>query len=170
MKIFVGLLLVLLSPVAFACFAPPASMFRDHAALVSESKIIVIAQAVSASDGCSLRVVRVLKGSPPKELPIKCRTPDSGDWMTSFFSHTDSSFWTGRGGRLGVESNCSLIAPAFEIGHSYLLVLGVKPDTKQFEQIEGTDDKWLQFVERALRSASVPPNNSFKPKPLRGSA
>ncbi|TQM02370.1 hypothetical protein FB548_3767 [Pseudoxanthomonas sp. 3HH-4] len=90
--------------------------------------------------------------------------------MTSFSGHTDSSFWTGRGGRLGVESDCSLIAPAFEVNRFYLLILGVKPDSKQFEQLEDTDDKWLQFVEQALGGASVSPNNSFKPNPLRGSA
>lgn len=164
MKTILGLLLVALSPSALACYSPPPGILRDHSALVSESGTIVIVEAVATSTGCELQVVRTLKGTPPQALPIGCRRPGPGDWMTSFSGHTEKSFWEGRGGRLGIEGDCSVIAPAFEIGRSYLLLLGVRPDTKQFEQIDGADDQWLRFVEQVLVEQRVPP------KPLRGSA
>lgn len=53
-------------------------------------------------------------------------------------------------GRLGVNGDCTVLPPAFEIGKQYILVLGVAPDTKQFEQVSGRDDAWLTFVARSL--------------------
>lgn len=59
--------------------------------------------------------------------------------------HADDDFWTRRSGRLGIESDCGLIAPAFAIGSTYLVLLA-EPDTKQFEQINTPQDRWLQCV------------------------
>jgi len=70
--------------------------------------------------------------------------------MTDFSNHTETSFWEGSG-RLGVEPDCSLIAPAFSVGKRYLALLGVDADLKQFEQLGGEADRWLAFMEARLR-------------------
>ncbi len=70
--------------------------------------------------------------------------------MTDFAGHTDTGFWKARAGRLGVSGNCSIVPPAFTVGRQYLLLVGVAPDAKQYEQISGPEDEWLRFVEKTL--------------------
>ena len=136
---------------ALPCTVPPQAVIRDHAALVNEAGVIVIVEAVAGADSkgktCQLRIVRTLKGNTTKSFQIACRLPGAGDWMTNFSAHSDTEFWQRRGGRLGINGDCTLIPPAFEVGHQYLVFLGVSPDTKQFEEIAGPADKWLVFVE-----------------------
>jgi hypothetical protein len=119
---------------------------------VAEASAIVLVQteAVEGGAGCTLRATKALKGDTVAALPVACRTPGSGDWMTTFDAHTERSFWEDRSGRLGFEGDCSVLAPAFEVGRTYLVFLGIEPDTKQFEQIEGDQDKWLVFVQTQL--------------------
>jgi hypothetical protein len=154
MKMLVGLALLGLSTVAFPCTVPPPKLFRDPAALVNEASAIVIVEAVagkaSKDKACQLRVVRTLKGNNMESIPIACHLPGTGDWMTHFSAHSEIEFWQRRGGRLGINGDCTVIPPAFEVGHSYLVLLGVSPDTKQFEEIAGSTDKWLIYVEQQL--------------------
>ena len=141
---------------AFACIAPPVSIHRSASELVSEAKTIVLVRAEYAptSDGkCILSVTSTLKGVAPSQLPIACRLPEHGDWMTDFSNHTDKEFWSTSMGRLGVNSNCSVISPAFLPGKTYLLLLGTLEDTKQYEQIGDPADRWFQFVVSELKAA-----------------
>ena len=151
MKMLAALALLGFSTVALPCTVPPPKLFRDHAALVAEASAIVIAEAIDSKDKtCQLRVVRMLKGDTTENIPIACHLPSAGDWMTHFSAHSEIEFWQRRGGRLGINGDCTVIPPAFEVGHNYLVLLGVSPDTKQFEEIAGPADKWLIFVEQQL--------------------
>jgi hypothetical protein len=142
---------LVLSNVAAACYAPPPTVLRDHQALISEAtSIIVVIVTANAGIGCSLQIVRVLKG-PAGVLPLQCRLPNAGDWMTDFDGHTAGASWTQRAGRLGVNGDCSVITPAFKVGRKYVLLIGVRPDTKQFEQI-APKDKWLEFIESRVNA------------------
>ena len=132
---------------ALACITAPSEVVRDHADLVDEASAIVLLEAVEHGDTCILRVSRVLKGSLPDSLNIECKTPQDGDWMTDFSNHSNEEFWTNRAGRLGISGDCSVIPPAFTVGKSYLAILGIEPDTKQFEQLGVESDRWLEFVE-----------------------
>lgn len=111
----------------------------------------MIAEAVAAKDNtCQLHLVRTLKGKVKENIPVNCHLPSGGDWMTDFAGHTEINFWQWRSGRLGINGDCTVIPPAFEIGHKYLVLLGIKPDTKQFEEIASPKDKWLTFVEKQI--------------------
>jgi hypothetical protein len=74
--------------------------------------------------------------------------------MTDFDGHDDSNFWVRRSGRLGVNSDCSVHAPAFEIGKKYVLLLGIQPDVKQFEQVSGDQDRWVRYIENLVAARS----------------
>ena len=73
--------------------------------------------------------------------------------MTDFSGHRDPSFWESHEGRLGIKGDCSVIEPAFVPGKRYVLLLGIAPDLKQYEQLADADDRWLQFVESSLSAA-----------------
>jgi len=144
------------SSVATACYVPPPELFRDHAALVDEAKMIFVAEAKASGNNpkmCQLHIVRALKGIAPATLPINCRTPSSSDWLTDFSAHSDTAFWQRRSGRLGIAGNCTLVSPSFQLGHHYLAILGVEPDTKQFEEVAGPTDRWLIFVQNRLQES-----------------
>ncbi|MCQ8183720.1 hypothetical protein NP603_21635 [Methylomonas sp. SURF-1] len=150
----VALVILSFSGAAMPCIAPPPMLFRDHAALVNEAATILIVEAISApntpKDTCQFRVIQPLKGTIPEQFPILCRLPSSGDWMTHFSGHTESAFWKQNSGRLGIKSDCTVIPPAFEVNHYYLMLIGGKPDTKQFEELSNPQDKWLIFVNKQL--------------------
>lgn len=166
MRLILGFFVASFTPAALACYAPPASINRDHAALVSEATAITVVEAVSAAapPGCSLRVIRTLKGVSKHDSFMNCRLPASGDWMTSFSAHSENEFWQHRAGRLGVNGDCTVIVPAFEVGRTYL-VFDALADTKQFEQIDGSDDKWLRFVENRLQD--TPPKQGLESVPVK---
>ena len=151
MKILAALALLCFSTAALPCTVPPEKLFRDHAALVNEASSIVIAEAVALKNKtCQLQIVRTLKGNVTESIPVACHLPGAGDWMTHFSAHSEMEFWQRRGGRLGINGDGTVIPPAFEVGHSYLVLLGISPDTKQFEEIAGSTDKWLVYVEQQL--------------------
>ena len=154
MKRFAAALLIGFSSTAFSCYVPPPELFREHASLVDEASSILLVEAVAGPKpklgSCQLRVSRTLKGPTPEPLPVTCRLPRAGDWMTDFSAHTAPSFWETRGGRLGITSYCTLVPPAFRVGKTYLVFLGVRPDTKQFEEISGSTDRWLTYVQDRL--------------------
>lgn len=142
------------SGTAMPCYAPPPMLFRDHAVLVKEADTILFVEVMSGSDTqenfCDFRVVSTLKGSEPERIPVDCRLPNAGDWMTHFSAHSEAAFWKQRSGRLGIKNDCTLIHPAFEIGRYYLLFLGVTSDTKQFEELADPFDHWLVFVKKQV--------------------
>lgn len=123
--------------------------------MVREAASIILLEAVASGTSCSLKVVRVLKGRAEDAASVTCRLPSDGDWMTDFSSHTETSFWEGSG-RLGIDGACGVIAPAFSVGEFYLALLGLDPDTKQFEQI-GENDRWLRFVEGRIHASQTQP-------------
>jgi len=58
----------------------------------------------------------------------------------------DTKFWSDDTvGRAIITSDCLLTAN-FNFYDSYLLVLPEKPTRKSFERIEGTNDRWLEYV------------------------
>ena len=131
---------------ATSCYVPPPYILRDPESLVSEAtSIVVVSVAPDAAGGCALQIERVIKGLR-KPLAVECHLPKAGDWMTDFNRHTAKRFWQQDSGRLGVNGDCSVISPAFEVGHTYVLLLGVRPDTKQFEEVT-PEDRWLSFIE-----------------------
>jgi hypothetical protein len=145
---------------AFPCTVPPPPLFRDHASLLGEATRIVIVEVIAdqAARGknCKLRLIKTLKGSDVNDgLDVQCRILGKGDWMTDFSSHSEDLFWKQRSGRVGISSACTPTAPAFEIGKKYLLVLGVQPDTKQFEEVASASDKWLEFAEQVLAKSKL---------------
>ena len=138
---------------SWACIAPPDHFNRGHASLVKEAKGIVIAQArayKNEAQKCELVVTQVLKGNASEHLPLTCHIAKSGDWVTSFHGHTEQSFWNSATGRRGVESDCTLQSPTYQVGKSYVILLGIEPDTKQLEEISGPNDKWLLFIRERL--------------------
>ena len=150
MQLILVLLLFLISGSAFACFVPPPSIVRDHATLIAEETTIAILEVRpdSSSPGtCLLKVARLIEGASPSLHGLKCRIAGEHDWMTDFGGHSEEGFWKHRGGRLGVNGDCSVIPPGFTIGKKYLALLGVAPDMKQFEQLADSNDRWLRFVE-----------------------
>lgn len=153
MKCTASIVLALLMPCAMGCLVPPPSVTRAPSALLDEAKAVVLVEAVTATDvpaGCMLRVLRSWKASVPAPLPVRCRLPEKGDWITDFTGHTDSAFWEMKLGRLGLKGDCSMLPPAFAPGKRYVVFLGIAPDTKQYEQVANADDRWLQFVESRL--------------------
>jgi len=155
-RTLVALVILVFSETAMPCYAPPPTLFRDHVALVKEAKTILVVETISGSatqsTSCQFRLVSTLKGSEPEHIPIVCRLPSAGNWMTHFSAHSETAFWQQRSGRLGIKSDCTLIPPAFEIGHYYLLLLGVTSDTKQFEELADPFDHWLVFVKKQVSS------------------
>ncbi|MFC5476332.1 hypothetical protein [Paraherbaspirillum soli] len=139
---------VLISSNSLACFTMPPNAGRPHNALVREASSIVLLQAIAPTtvrEECQFKVVRTLKGRTPEDLRITCRLPKAGDWMTNFSGHSEGNFWKGSG-RLGINGDCSVIPPAFTPGKTYLVLFGIAPDTKQYEEIGGSDDIWLKYV------------------------
>ena len=149
MRILVFAIGMLCSFSVHPCITLPPDVARDHRSLIDEAHAILIVEVVGAGQGCALRVVHALKGHVSDIGSTICRLPGDGDWMTDFSGHTEASFWAGQG-RLGVDGSCGVLSPAFSVGKSYLVLVGVAPDTKQYEQISGSEDRWLTFVEAYL--------------------
>jgi len=158
-RALVVLAILSFSETVLPCHKPPSELFRDHAILAKDATMIVVVEVVSSSpiseSTCKFRVIDVLKGTVPEQLPIDCRLAGAGNWMTHFSGHSDAKFWLQRGGRLGIKSDCTLIPPAFEIGHYYLLLLGGAPDTKQFEELASPFDKWLLFIQKQITRSKL---------------
>jgi hypothetical protein len=103
--------------------------------------------------------VRTLKGLAPDKVSISCWSPRPVESTTdlsahndpAFWPHNNPAFWQGRMGRVTFSTTCQIMPPTFIVGHKYLLLLGVKPDTKQFEEIVEPNDEWLLFVEKHLQ-------------------
>jgi hypothetical protein len=155
MKVLVTSFFLCFSTFAFACSSELNKGTRDHSVLVAEATSIVIAKAVTVknSNSCELKVVTTLKGTNTGTIVIPCRTSGYDGWKTDYSSHTEISFWQDRIGRLGINNDCIILPPALEAGQNYLLLLGITPDTKQFEKITSPTDKWLMFVKQKLFQA-----------------
>jgi hypothetical protein len=141
---FVGL-----AQASWACFVPPPELMRSTDEIIGEASAIVVveANAPPGSDGaCSLRVVRTLKGQAPPSTQIPCHLGSDTDFNHHAYKEP---FWTGLG-RLGIDPACRLESQAFYIGHRYLLLIGIAPDTKQSEQVDSPKDKWLAYVARRV--------------------
>ena len=154
-RLLVAFAIASFSCAALPCKVSPMKLYRDHAALVGEATEIVLAEAIegyaSASGTCRFRSMRTLKGRVREEISVSCRSPVAGESTTHPSAHNTSVFWQQRRGRVTSDTDCQLQQPAFTTGHKYLLILGVAPDSKQFEEIVEPSDKWLLFVEQQLQ-------------------
>ncbi len=143
------------SHMAMACRLAPMNFFREHGDLIAEASVIVLAEAVvghdATSSSCRFRLVRTLKGQAPSDISVSCWPSLAGESTSNLSSHTAPVFWQGRMGRVTYGITCRLLPPVFTVGHKYLLILGVEPDTKQFEEIVEPNDKWLLFIEQHLQ-------------------
>lgn len=156
--------LLLLSLVAapswvVACLVPPQHIYRGHDELLNEARQVLLVEARAAADapgGCRLEVIKSWKEPAPRIAPVACIAPTDEEWMTSFEAHTDPEFWNGRDGRLGVNPDCTVMRPAFNVGRRYLVLLGIAPDLKQFEEVAAERDRWLAHVERRLGPGRSP--------------
>ena len=147
-RALVAVAILSFSIIAVPCSLPPSKLFRDHATIEKEATIIVVVEVVSPSSSesaCKFRLIESLKGTTPEQVPVVCRLAEAGK-TTHFSGHSETEFWRHRVGRLGIRSDCTLIPPAFEIGHYYLLLLGGTPDTKQFEELANPFDQWFLFI------------------------
>lgn len=147
-------LLLLVAFPALCCTVPPQHILREHDALIAEATSIVLVEVAPGRTGSSRRfkVLRTWKAAVT-QVPVACRVPSDGDWMTDFSAHSDKTFWQDRAGRLGISGDCTVISPAFSVGEKYLLFLGIAPDLKQFEQVSSAGDRWLQYVEKQFFKA-----------------
>ena len=138
----------------------PRGLARPHAEVVKEAKQIVLAEVIDAKPSkigdakkptiYVFRVVRVLKGVLPATMNLSGEGDLSGIWDTTFSDHSDDEFWKGSSGRMGISGDCSMVPPLFIRGKRYLLLLGGRADTKQFERVDAPADRWLKFVEKEL--------------------
>lgn len=157
--------LMIAPSMGLACLVPPPHLFRDHDALLNEATHVLLVEAKAAArpgGACRLEVLRSWKAKAPQIVPVQCKAPTENDWMTDFDAHTDDQFWKSRDGRLGVNGDCTVLPPAFMVGKRYVVLLGVAPDLKQFEQVASEGDRWLEFVERrfAVPAPTKTPNRS----------
>lgn len=152
------LTMVCVSGNALPCRVSPSNLYRDHVELIKEARVIVLAEAVASNEvrpnSCQFRSVRTLKGQAPIEFSIPCRSPISGERIADLSAHNAPPFWQQRMGRITFDTTCQLLTPAFIVGHKYLLLLDVEPDTKQFEEIGEQNDQWLLFVEQYLQRSA----------------
>jgi hypothetical protein len=148
----IAILLATLSPAALACYGPPAAANRDHASLVQEATAILLVEVRPGFDkSCQMHVLRTLKGDASSLLLVPCRIGGPAEFRTSFNGHDLSEhFWHDRVGSLGFDVDCSVRPPTFNVGRSYLILLGIAPDSKEFEPIDSMNDHWLQFVQKEL--------------------
>ncbi len=159
MRSAIAFILLNFAPAVLGCTVPPVGLFREHSTLLNEATSVVLVEVISSRNSpssCEFNVLRSWKARAPGKLPVICRAPGAGDWMTDFASHTERQFWQQHSGRLGINGDCSLISPAFAIGQKYLIFLGIAPDVKQFEQVSMPNDRWLQYVEQHLPPSPQP--------------
>jgi hypothetical protein len=148
---------------AFACYAPSGALEIEHSRLVVETPTIALATAISSvpEQGSSLakepgiytfKVIETLKGTPANEITLRGDLDLKGLWDTTFSNHNDKEFWVNKSGRLGNIGDCvTTPPPEFIIGKNYLLLIGGPDDSKKFERIDSSQDKWLVFVKSNLR-------------------
>lgn len=137
---------------AQACITPPASVNRPHASIIDESKSIILFKVGSnvRDARCKITVLKVLKGPDSAGLrEVHCDLIAHDEWQTNFANHRDPYFWK-EGGRLGLDFDCSVLSPTFYPGRTYVALFGIRPDTKQFEEVGGSGDKWLHFIEQHI--------------------
>ena len=102
----------------------------------------------------SFTVLEVIKGESAETFELPGDGDLGGIWDTTFSDHSDEGFWNDRSGRMGIQGSCDMVAPAFVLGAHYLIFVGIAPDTKQFERVEASTDRWLIYVKKQVRSAS----------------
>jgi hypothetical protein len=142
-----------------ACFTTPEELERPHAEVVKAAKQIFWAEVISTKPSkigedarkpvtYSLRVVRVLKGDVRPVVEIQGDGDLSGIWDTTFANHEQDEFWKGASGRMGIKGDCTMVPPLFVQGKRYLVLLGMPEDTKQYERVDVSNDRWFTFVEK----------------------
>lgn len=155
-RTLIALSILCFSSAALPCRVAPSKLFRGHADLINEADAIFLVDAIASPEAqessCQFRIVRTLKGHAPEKISLPCHLSNHEDAAYDFDSHSSEVFWQKHlpHGRLSISTACELLPPIFEIGHRYVLLLGIAPDSKQFEEIKGDNDKWLNFIERQL--------------------
>lgn len=151
-----GMLLVTIaSPaVVSACLKPPDTIRRDHKALIREANAIVVGHVVKVPSDTTgeyeLMLDRALKGTSEKHIGIHGRVSKTSNPVTTFNNHQEADFWYDRLGRLEIAPDCTVLFPTFSANDKYVLLLGIRPDTKQFERVSLDNDAWIEFIQQEV--------------------
>lgn len=154
------------STTAFGCTVPPTGTYVDHDTAIDQAKFIAVVEALRrypAADGepggFEVEVIEYVKGRGPERFRIPNATTEGArnDSRSSaegnYFSHQDTSFWTGRG-RSGVHPDCEIHPAMLFAGFRYL-VFGPNPISLGFENISADqDDLWLNYVRERVAGSS----------------
>lgn len=145
---------LLISSSVFACFVPRPEQMESIDKLVSRTKNIYLAEAISRnSDGfISFNVHDTLKGKSIKTFQIHAVLIEKST-DTDFDLHKSPDFWRASGGRAEIEPSCQLVA-TFRKGKMYLIFADIPYHFKSFEQIDSDKDTWLKRVREELKKKS----------------
>jgi len=160
---------------ALACFAPPASLTVHHTDLVAETKVIVLARVIGATDKptyntlgdmqanrdpnralAKFEAIEVLRGKTPPEFSLSGGSLADVDYdpYNDFDGHKSALFWDKKITRQWNQPDCQM-HPDFQVGRTYLLFVD-HPHWRAYEEIRGPDDLWLQAVRRSIEDPSLP--------------
>ena len=149
-----GLVLVLLSGPASACWIAPKHLSATPDELIARTSTIALATVVRAEVSgqevlYTFRTVRVVKGKPKLEFQLRGDPAIYPSQSNDFEDHAQKEFWSSRIGRVTMHPDCK-VHPSFAVGGTYLAFLGQPFHTKSFELIHVTSgdqqDKWLKYV------------------------
>lgn len=153
--------------ICWACYSPPQNQLMSvdrQIALASDVSVAKVIRATALGDGNTeyeFLVQERIAGPFRPRFTIVGHGVPSNDDRGDFGNHTDEAFWRGGGGRLFNDTDC-VIHPTFVVGASYLAFVGQTITRRSFERIATSNghfnasDKWLAYVETALRGARQP--------------
>lgn len=151
-----SLCLLFLQAEAVACYMPPSEIMQSPDVLVSNAEVIVLGKVIGANPLKSIpkvtssstatvsyiiEVVEVLKGKSPPKFTIRGITSEGNGYVIDSSRNHHQNF--GLDGSSAVTADCQRSLPSFILGANYLIFLGGRPDTKDFERIDSDADVWL---------------------------
>ena len=149
-----GLLLILLSAPAPACWIAPKHLSATPEELVARTSTIALATVIRAEVSgqdvlYTFRTDRAVKGKPKREFQLRADPAIYPPQNNDFDNHSQKEFWSYRIGRITMHPDCK-VHPSFSVGGTYLAFLDQPFHTKSFELIRITSgdrqDKWLKYV------------------------
>ncbi|MBY0452964.1 MAG: hypothetical protein K2P92_08010, partial [Bdellovibrionaceae bacterium] len=150
--------LVLTNPQAYACSLVPleknTSLYILN--LIKNTPDIYLAEATSFSkedETFTFKVTETIRGEKKPEItlggqPTSSLTnpKDLAAATSDFGAHKEGAFWNQiLFGRAPLGADCHL-APAFQVGQTYLILYKQPYQTKSFELIKSKQDRWYQYV------------------------
>lgn len=147
-----------LAPLAEACSIVPLEKNTSLYILnmVKNTPDIYLAEATQFSkedETFTFKVVETIRGEKKQELtlggqPTSALTDPKAAAVSNsdFGGHKDGAFWKQiLVGRAPLAADCQ-IAPAFQVGQTYLILYKQPYQTKSFELIKSKQDRWYEYV------------------------